>query len=112
MRDAIAFVSRKYFDGHEMLFSEVADGFNVTVKYLEELAEMYNDEVMSMGRHKHRNGRLIDPASLQAECAQSSAAHIAYLVDMAKAEALDFMGDNQAAVELAERHIWHKDAAK
>ena len=112
MRDAIAFVSRKYFDGHEMLFSEVADGFNVTVKYLEELAEMYNDEVMSMGRPNRRNGRLIGSASLQAKCAKSSVAHFAYLVDMAKAEALDFMGDNRAAVELAERHLWHKDAAQ
>ena len=37
---------------------------------------------------------------------------IAYLVDMAKAEALDFMGDNQAAVELAERHIWRKGAVQ
>ena len=112
MRDVIAFVSKKYFDGHEMLFSEVADGFDVTVKYLEELTEVYNDEVMSMGRHKRRNGRLIASASLQAECAKSSAAHIAYLVDMAKAEALDFMGDNRAGVELAERHIWLKDAAR
>ena len=70
MRDAIAFISKKYFDGHEMLFPEVADGFDVTVKYLEELAEVYNNEVMSMGRHKRRNGRLIDPGSLQVECTQ------------------------------------------
>jgi RNase P subunit RPR2 len=30
---------------------------------------------------------------------------VSYLVDMAKAEALDAMGENRAAVELIERHL-------
>jgi hypothetical protein len=30
---------------------------------------------------------------------------ISYLVDMAKAAALDAMGENRAAVELIERHL-------
>lgn len=30
---------------------------------------------------------------------------VAYLVDMAKAEALDFMGDNRSAGELVMRHL-------
>ena len=30
---------------------------------------------------------------------------VSYLVDMAKAEALDALGENRAAVELIERHI-------
>ena len=59
----MAFISKKYFDGHKMLYPEVKDGFNVIVKFLEELTEVYNDEVMSMARHKPMNGRLIDSAS-------------------------------------------------
>ena len=30
---------------------------------------------------------------------------VSYLVDMAKAEALDAIGENRAAVELIERHL-------
>ena len=30
---------------------------------------------------------------------------VSYLVDMAKAEALDALGENRAAVELMERHL-------
>ena len=30
---------------------------------------------------------------------------VAYLVDMAKAEVLDALGENRAAVELIERHL-------
>ena len=30
---------------------------------------------------------------------------VSYLVDMSKAEALDAMGENRAAVELIERHL-------
>ncbi len=30
---------------------------------------------------------------------------VSYLVDMAKAEALDALGENRAAVELIERHL-------
>ena len=33
------------------------------------------------------------------------APRISYLVDMAKAEALDAMGENRAAVELIQRHL-------
>jgi hypothetical protein len=31
--------------------------------------------------------------------------HTAFLVDMAKAEALDSMGENQAAVAIIDRHL-------
>ena len=32
----------------------------------------------------------------------------AYLVDMAKVEALDTMGENRKAVELLDRHVWRE----
>ncbi len=44
----------------------------------------------------------------QAELLRTSAGtiqQIAYLVDMAKAEALDNLGEKQVAIELAERYL-------
>lgn len=39
------------------------------------------------------------------EASKGSPREISYLVDMAKVEALDQMGESQAAIELAERHL-------
>ena len=44
--------------------------------------------------------------SLQSDSAgKITSDRVSYLVDMAKAEALDAMGENRAAVELIERHL-------
>ena len=38
---------------------------------------------------------------------KSTAHQVAYLVDMAKVEALDTMGENRRTVELLDRHVWN-----
>ena len=47
----------------------------------------------------------LDPAFLRTVADKTVAGQVSYLVDMAKAEALDALGENRAAVELIERHL-------
>jgi len=47
----------------------------------------------------------INMEALQQDTDKVVAERISYLVDLSKAEALDAMGDNRAAVELIERYL-------
>jgi hypothetical protein len=47
----------------------------------------------------------IDTAALEKDVAPGARRHTVFLMDMAKAEALNAMGENQAAVQLMGQHI-------
>jgi hypothetical protein len=47
----------------------------------------------------------VDVASVEARAGTVGTAQAAFLVDMARAEALDAMGENQAAIQSMGRHI-------
>jgi hypothetical protein len=47
----------------------------------------------------------INTDTLHQDADKTFTGRVSYLVDMAKAEALDSMGENRAAVELIERHL-------
>ena len=47
----------------------------------------------------------LDLEVLRTVADKTVAGRVSYLVDMAKAEALDALGENRAAVELIERHL-------
>ena len=47
----------------------------------------------------------IDLSNLAGKTQRAAASQAAYLVDMAKAEALDSMGETERAVALVDRHI-------
>ena len=47
----------------------------------------------------------LDVSTLDALTEKPAKHEVAYLVDMAKVEALDTMGENRKAVELLERHV-------
>ncbi len=102
----------KYFDGHEVLFPEVAEEFSDALDKAELLADIYNTDLVLRAKPSGASGSrrkpkgLIDLADVEARGKEMSATLAAYMVDMAKAEALDAMGDNRAAVAVVERHIW------
>ena len=62
---------------------------------------MFNDGCSEKTREKYR----INLEQAQKGAAKNIIEQTAYLVAMAKAEALDAMGDEQAAVKLAERYL-------
>ena len=57
-------------------------------------------------RGGHQPSRLtIDPAELIENTQVAAKGQVAYMVDMAKADALDLLGETRQALELAERHV-------
>ena len=125
-RHAIRAISERYFDGCKVLFTGAYEQLKDTIGTMEGMVEIFNDgparelehyegSVMAEGsqvdegeaEESVRCGYQVELEELKAESKQQASGLATYLVDMAKAEALDFMGDNRAAVELVERHIWH-----
>ena len=84
--------------------------------YIERLVDLYNrdlaeelDRLMAL-MPEGDSPQSVEPFSLDASIleglTEKPAKHeAAYLVDMAKVEALDTMGESRKAVELLERHV-------
>ena len=99
-----------------MLFPKVADSFEELVGYIENLAGYFNrDLAEELDRQaamlpegfsqKSEEMRCLDPSILEKLAAGLAQQEAAYLVEMAKVEALDTMGENHKVVELLDRHI-------
>ena len=98
-RQAAATIGQRYFDGEEVLFPDLVRSLSELIKYTEELVATFNDEVAEKPEYT------MDIEAIRQGAGQAITQLISYLVDMAKAEALDQMGEHQVAIELAERHL-------
>ncbi len=98
-RQANLTIGQRYFDGEEVLFPDLVRSLAELIKYVEELAAMFNEEVAAKPED------MIDLEALQQGAGKAAVQQIAYLVDMAKAEALDAMGEDREALELVERYL-------
>jgi hypothetical protein len=87
-RQAVITIRKRYFDGVELLFTDLDRSLADLTKHTEDLVTAFNDQV----------GKETEDKKVAVE-------RISYIVDMAKAEALDALGENRAAVELIERHL-------
>jgi hypothetical protein len=96
---ALRTISKRYFDQHDLLFPALAEGLNYLVKAMEGLVEMFNEDLAPKKRAR------ADVVAVEARARTVGSAQMVFLVDMAKAEALDAMGENSAAVAIVERHI-------
>jgi hypothetical protein len=115
IRQAADAISQKYFDGYQVPFPAVAEEFARLIGCLEELVEAYNEDFANElgqetslapeGLEAAKRSSLINTAALDKDVPPGARQHTAFLVDMARAEALDVMGENQAAVSIIERHI-------
>jgi hypothetical protein len=115
LRQAADAISQKYFDGYQVPFPAVAEEFARLIGCLEELVEGYNEDFANElgqetslapeGLEAAKRSSLINTAALDKDVPPGARQHTAFLVDMARAEALDAMGENQAAVSIIERHI-------
>ena len=114
---AINSISQRYFEGQDPLFSEVSDGFGQLLALVEKLVNIYNEALagdierserllMETGDWGQDESPLtIDLAGLVETVQGSAREQVAYLVDMAKADALDLLGETRQAFELVERHV-------
>ncbi len=98
-RQVATTISQRYFDGEEVLFPDLVRSLAELIKYTEELVTMFNDEVA--GKPEER----MDLEAFRQGAGKAVMPQISYLVDMAKADALDAVGEDRAAAELVERHL-------
>jgi len=81
------------------LFPDLYRSLADLTKHKEDLVTPFNDQVGKETEDK-MNLELINQGADKV-----TVERISYIVDMAKAEALDAMGENRAAVELIEKHL-------
>ncbi|HZA25841.1 MAG TPA: hypothetical protein VFA32_25140 [Dehalococcoidia bacterium] len=115
LRQAADGISQRYFDGHQVLFPSKASDFARLVNCVEELVEGYNEDFANEfgqetgpapeGLESANPPSFIDNAALKEAVAPAARQHTTFLVDMAKAEALDAMGESQTAMELIDGHV-------
>ena len=100
-QDAVASINQHYFDGHQMLFPNLVKNLAHIIDETEKLVGRFND---TFANGTEQRGRM-DLEVIRRGTGTGTAQQTAYLVDMAKAEALGHLGEKQAAIILAERHL-------
>ena len=98
-RQAVITIRQRYFDGVALLFPDSDRSLADLTKHTSELITSFNDQLGKETEDK-MNVELIKQGADKV-----AVERISYIVDMAKAEALDALGENRAAVELIERHL-------
>ena len=98
-QQAVITIRQRYFDGVELLFPDLDRSLADLTKHTEELITSFNDQVIKKSEDK------INIEALRQDAGKIAAERVSYLVDMAKAEALDAMGEHRAATELVERYL-------
>jgi hypothetical protein len=108
-------ISQRFFDGRPLLFPAHMRGLARLVEVVEELVEGVNDRFANEsvqesgagpdGQEATESPNVIDITALKEAVAPAARQHAAFQVDMARAEALDAMGENRAAVSIVERHV-------
>jgi hypothetical protein len=99
-QDACHSIEQHYFDGHKVLFPDTEDDLLNLIKRVEWLVESFND-LIACGSSKWT----IETDQVRQAASSQASQKAAYLVDMAKAEALDQLGDPKAAAELVGRWV-------
>jgi len=100
-QDAVASISQHYFDGHQVLFPDLVKNLVSVIDGTEKLVGHFNDIFANGPEQRGGDGPGGDPSRHW----HGNRSATAYLVDMAKAEALDQMGETQAAIILARRYL-------
>ena len=94
----------------------VAEGFDQLLALVEKLVDIYNEALatdieslerllIETGDGQDESPLTIDLAGLIENAQSAAREHVAYIVDMAKADALDLLGETRQAFELMDRHV-------
>ena len=116
MQEAVVSVGETYFDNQGLLLADVSEQFQQVLQAIEASVELFTDTI---GQDFERDSRLglnqcleaakssydIDLATIKGNVAQFSGEKMTYLIDMGKAEALEYLGDFRQAVDLVEGHL-------
>jgi hypothetical protein len=100
-RHSITAIQKSYFDGQLVLFPDVTRDLAALIVEAETTVKNFNDMfVDGMGLYQP-----LEFETLHENANQQVNRVMAYVGDMAKAEVLDCLGDEQAAVKIAERYL-------
>jgi len=116
LRRAIDSINQRYFDGQQTLFPPVAQGFNQLLTSLEKVVDIYNEDLAGdierverllneAGNGQHTTLLTINPEGLVENVQVAAKEQVAYMVDMAKADALELLGETRQALDLMDRHV-------
>ena len=116
LRGAIDSINQRYFDRQQTLFPTVAEGFDNLLALVEKTVGIHNEHLaeeierlekllIEKGYGQDESPLTIGLADLAELIARLATSQIAYLVDMAKADALDMLGENQKAFQVVERYV-------
>ncbi|MFQ6028924.1 MAG: hypothetical protein ACE5Q6_15685 [Dehalococcoidia bacterium] len=116
LRQIIDSINQRYYEGQQVPFPKVAEGLDELVHHTERLVGLYNRNLAEGLDHlaimlpegDRKNSE--EPFRLEMEVLQKLASkpvshQTEYLVDMAKVEAHDTMGENRKTVELLDQHV-------
>ena len=98
---AIDSISHHYFDGQQILFPDADRCLADLIQKTEKMVGIFDQLCVEEKERSYR----IDLEVVKKGISNKSKEQTTYLVDMARAEALDAMGENRAATELVERHL-------
>jgi hypothetical protein len=111
--DAVALLAERYFQGLNPLMPEEEESLNWIVEQTEQLAERFNDRLeweaearKTSRKRKSPSPKPIDLDAVRRVAQQTPQAQANLLVDMARAEACEMMGEHKRALAFAERHVW------
>ena len=107
LRETLGEVAERYFEGNRLLFDDERDALEAQANVWQLLLEHFNDlvavELERVGEDAQNVPRL-DMADIEKAGRALVLDQTAYLVDLAKADALRTLGETNAAAEVMERH--------
>jgi hypothetical protein len=105
-RGFVEALSQRYFHGASVLFPASAELLAVASEAVEQAVTIFNDAIAApLDRYPAASGAgtaivAVDPSAIPSGCAATIAVSVRGSVDLAKADALDDMGERRAAHEL------------
>ena len=109
-------INQRYFDGQSALFPENVRALSQLVEQAEKLVDFYNRDLSSdidlldsaaegSDAPESETRHMIDLPGLHHQTRGASTDQAAYLVDMAKSEALEALGEPERAAQLVEKYV-------
>jgi hypothetical protein len=116
LRTAMDTLSQRWFAGHGVLYPASALGLTQLIKHVETLVTLFNEQQIALtadaSREEatERQALMIDLAAVHAGQQAAIAVTLTGILELAKAAALDDVGERRAAHELVARQLGTPDA--
>ena len=98
-RTAVSLLGRNYFADEALLFPDAAMSLAELLRNVDFLVSGFNAELEDGSNQK------IETETFKIDIDKEAVERTSYIIDMAKAQTFEAMGDNQGGLELVERHI-------